>query len=93
MLFGNKKIFAIECEGMHHVDSMIFGKLRMWLEGQAIGDCTEEVIGLASTTGMLKDSLSLLNEPVPAALTNLSDEELLTEIWTVMYGDVYHETK
>ncbi len=83
MIFGEKPLFAVECEFTSRDGRWIYGRFRVWAGGDPIGSYTDEVIDLKGTTGVLRQIVS----PAPAAVATLGAQEFLEWVWTACYGD------
>jgi hypothetical protein len=82
MIFGDKNSFAIECEFTHQIEEFLYGKFRVWVDHQALGTFSEEVITLLCTTGVLRKSV---RNATPLA-SELSAQAFLDMVWETCYG-------
>ncbi len=83
MIFGEKSVFAVECEFTSQEGSWIYGSFRVWLGGSAIGTYSEEVLNLTGSTGVLR-------EPVQAGSIQagrLGATEFLRRVFEPNFGN------
>lgn len=90
MIFGERQLFAVECELTSRVGRWIYGRFRVWVAANPIGAYTDEVIDLKGTTGVLR-------QPIPRAspaMAALGPDEFLELVWSACYGDgQYNDTE
>lgn len=83
MIFGEKSVFAVECEFTSQEGSWVYGSFRVWLAGSAIGTYSEEVLNLTGTTGVLR-------EPVQASSIlagRLGSTQFLRRVFEPNFGN------
>ena len=81
MIFGEKQLFAVECEFTSQLERWVYGKFCVWVGGHRIGSYSEEVLDLKGTTGVLRG-------PVKAAssvVVSLSSQAFLDTVWNAVY--------
>ena len=86
LLAGNPARFAIEAEVEPATDDWIFGRIRFWLFGVAVGDWTDSA-DLKGCVRWLRDFAEEPRDRYDARLTGLSNEAIFDLIYTpVMDG-------
>lgn len=83
MVFGDKRDFAIECELTRQLGTYLHGTFRIWLNGEALGTYTEEVLSLNATTGALRDPV----KAAPISAASLDAVGLLERVLQSRYGE------
>jgi hypothetical protein len=81
MIFGEKQLFAVECEFTSQIKRWVYGRFRVWVGGHPIGTYSEEILDLMGTTGALRN-------PVRAAssvVLSLSAQVFLDTVWAAAY--------
>lgn len=87
MVLGDTRGFAIECEFTGQFGAYLHGSFRVWLNGEAPGTFSEEVLSPTATTGTLRDPVK--GAPIPAA--SLDAAGLLERVFPSRYGDGEHD--
>jgi len=73
MIFGNKNVFAIECEISERIDDWVFGHFLFWLCGQSIGDW-EDSTDIKGCLLWLKDFVNIARNRFEEDLTELNKD-------------------
>lgn len=73
MIFGNKNVFAIECEVTERIDDWVFGHFIFWLNGNSIGDW-EDTTDLKGCMMWLKDFVNVVRDRFDERLITLNKD-------------------
>ncbi len=88
MKFGKFEEFAIEAmvEDYLEVPSAMWGRMRVWVDGQSFGDIDDPNCSLYCAYSGFKDTVENFNKLADEKLNSLSCEELYHKVDEVLYG-------
>lgn len=89
MQIGDPSTFSIECvhEPIPNDNGWVFGRMRLWLHGQEVGNFDESACMLNVTAGHLQGALERLPDLEEPAFARLSDLEVFRLLDAALYVD------